>query len=404
MSSPTLPTPFVALPTLRTLTLQPLRVRIAQAFVVICFVWPFFNFDLVLPGSPMEIDFLPVLLACILVPEMFLCDLRCCLLSLPVFAIALLGASLTAAERVGIGVVPLLFLLNFRRFLDGQGKSLVPRGLAYRCLQAFVAFSALQAFSQRFFPVIPPLNTDAMTAVVPRYSSMAYDQEGIRGVQGWASEPSSAGLTCIAFALVALRERPERRWRILWLFAALVVCNKSIYALILGVLFALGLLFSLGSAKRALLALVPICAAFSVYAAASGRVAELRTNLLTDGADRQTNHELLRFLQILDPLEQFPHVYQPLVINGDWVAEPMGLLPLVAGYGSVAGVAWLLYVGRRHLLRRGLVQRPLIAVAAFVLLIMASPDFIPAIVALAVYLPADNSVCEAGFAGLRSEE
>jgi len=66
--------------------------------------------------------------------------------------------------------------------------------------------------------------------------------------------------------------------------------------------------------------------------------------------------------------------------------EPMGLLPLLAGYGSIAGLVWLGCLLGRNLPREGLSQRLLLMTAGIVLLFMAPPDLIPAVVAFSIFL------------------
>jgi len=378
--------------TLRDLTFLPLRLNCARLLVIFSFVWPFFNYDLIVPGNTTEINFLPVLLAAALVPEILFRDPWSVLLSLPVFAVALLGAPVSAAMRLAIGIVPLLFILNLTQRLREQGYDTLPTGLAYGALRIFVVFCFVQTIQLNLFSIIPGPVVQILTAIVPRYSLIPYDDVGIRGVQGWASEPSSAGLTCVAFALVAISQRPELRWRVLAWFAALTVVNKSVYCLVLAILLGIACLFTLRRKFYALLALFPLCALALLYISASDRIAELRANLLIDGINRQSNHELMRFVQILDPLQQFPHVYKPIVLYDVWVAEPMGLLPLMAGYGSVFGLLWLFHLGWRQFSGRQLSMRPLAFVAGFILLVMASPDFIPSIVALAVFIDPKTSL------------
>jgi hypothetical protein len=58
----------------------------------------------------------------------------------------------------------------------------------------------------------------------------------------------------------------------------------------------------------------------------------------------------------------------------------------MVGFGSVLGIIWLLYIQRQNFPLRKLSLRPLAFVSAFVLLIMASPDQVPPIVALSVFL------------------
>lgn len=363
----------------------PQRINLSRALVTFCFVWPFLNYAGIDPSSTMEINFLPVFLAVVLLPEIFWRDWKGILLLMPVFAVAIAGAPVNAALRVAIGVIPLHFIINLTHYLDDREQSLLPSGLAYCSLQVFVGFCILQTIHLQLFPILPGPLVEGLTTLVPRYAQVPYDFSGIRGVQGWASEPSSAGLTCMAFALVSLRERPDRRWRVLGLFALLVFLNKSVYALLLYVLLVGGCLLTIRHKVKAFLATIPLAGLVGIYLSGSARLAELRSNLIADGMNRQSNHELMRFLQILDPLQQFPHVYKPTPVWGDWIAEPMGLLPLVLGYGSVAGLIWLAYVLFRNFSLRRIELWSLALVAAFALLIMSSPDLIPCIVAFAVF-------------------
>jgi hypothetical protein len=369
-----------------TLTLFPQRVDIARFLVAFCFVWPFFNYNLVDPGNMMEINFLPVFLAAALLPEIALREWRSILLSLPVFAIAAFGASPVEAMRVGIGIIPLHFLLNLARHLERRSISLLPPGLAYRVLQAFVLFSIVQTVNFQVFPVIPDWLTQILTDIVPRYAAVPYDDLGIRGVQGWASEPSGAAVICSAFALVAIWERRDRRWRVLSLLLLLVVVNKSIYSILLAALLGLCCILTLRRKSYALAAFIPLSMAAIFYIAFSSRLAELHTSILSDGANSESNRELFRFAQIFTPLIQFPHVYKPQVLFDTVVAEPLGLLPLVLGYGSFMGAIWLGWIVWRNFRLRKTPLRPFALVAAFIVFMITPPDLIPAVVALAVYL------------------
>ena len=362
------------------------RLAVARSLVAFCFVWPFFNFAFFIPDNAMEIDFLPVFLAAAILPKIALRQKLSILLAMPVFAVALFWANPTAPLRLAIGIIPLHFVINLTRHLRERGQDLIPPNLAYRCLQVFIAFCAIQTVQINMFTFIPEWLSDALTAIIPRYMAVAYDDLGIRGVQGWASEPSSAGLMCLAFALVAIAKRPDRRWRVLALFALLVSLNKSIYCLILMILLGFACAFTVRRQVYSFMTMALLAIGGIVYSAHSGRFAELSANIAIDGLNRESNHELMRFLQILNPLEQFPHVYQPMLLNGTLAMEPMGLLPLVVGYGSVAGLLWLGYMFW-HNFPRGLGrQLPLTLVAVFVLLIMAPPDLIPSVVAVAVLL------------------
>jgi hypothetical protein len=374
------------LSSLRGLTLAPSRLALARILVVFSFVWPFFNYNLVDPGNMTEVNFLPVFLAALLAPEILLRDKWSVLLALPVFAVALFWANPTAPMRLVIGIVPLIFVLNLTRHLREQGQELIPANVADRCLQVFIAFCLLQTVQFNLFRVIPEWLTATFTALVPRYNAVPYDDAGVRGVQGWASEPAGAALFCIALALVDIHQRPDRRWRVLALFALLVLLNKSIYSLVFLILLSLCLLFTLRRRVVSLLAIVPFSVAALLYAAHSKRLSELQVNFISGGFSFESNKELMRFAQMLLPLEHFPRIYQPLTLYGAAVMEPMGLLPLLAGYGSVMGLVWLGYFLWRNVPRGRYRQRSLMLTAGFVLLVMAPPDLIPAVVAFAVFL------------------
>jgi hypothetical protein len=389
---------------LRGLTLAPARLAMARTLVVFCFVWPFFNYSLVDPGNLTEVNFLPVFLAALLVPEVSLREKWSVVLVLPVFQVALLWANPTAPLRLAIGIIPLQFLLNLTRRLRDRGEELIPANLAYRCLQVFVGFCILQTVEFNWFHVIPQGLTDLLMALLPRYSAVPYDDSGVRGVQGWASEPAGAALFTMALALVDIRQRPDRRWRVLAWFAVMVVLNKSVYSLVFLSLLGLCLLSTLRRKAVALLALACFGAAALLFAQHSKRLIELQTNMITGGLSIESNKELMRFAQMFYPLARFPRIYQPPTLYGAAVMEPMGLLPLLAGYGSIVGVGWLGCLLARNLPREGLSQRMLLMTAGIVLLFMAPPDLIPVVVAFTIFLvprgrsaaPGEASACAAG--------
>ena len=218
------------------LTLPSTRLAAARFLVAFCFVWPYFNYTLIDSYSQVEINFLPVFLAALLLPEVTVREKWSILLALPVFCVAFIWGNSTAPLRLAIGIVPLHFVLNLRHHLRERGRDLLGPNLAYRALQVLVGFSIAQSIDFQLFSIIPGWLTNALVNIVPRYSGMPYDEFGIHGVQGWASEPSGAAVMGIAFALVAIAQKPSRRWRVLALFTALTAANKSVYALMLLVL------------------------------------------------------------------------------------------------------------------------------------------------------------------------
>ena len=373
-------------PSLYEMTLPALRLATARGCVLLCFFWPFFNYDLVVPGSTVEINFLPVFAAGVILPELFLLDLPALLLTLPAYLIALIFSAPTSAARLMIGLVPLHIIFNLTRRLRENGEELIPATWAFRGLKTFVLFSAAQMVQMHYLRILPSMLLNLLVAVVPRYFTLPYDDLGTHGVQGWASEPSSAGLTTVAFALVAIQQKPEWKWRVMSWFAALVLLNKSIYAIVLGILL---LTACLGNLKRkwiAFAAMIPASAIVGFYLSISGRVAKLSENMAIDGLQTESNHELARFVQILSPLEQFPQIYKPVILFGSWVMEPMGLLPLCVGYGSLFGILWLIYILYKNFPISQVKERGFWLVSVFVLFIMASPDLICSIVALAAFM------------------
>jgi len=111
-------------PRLSDLTFASVRVALARALAVFSFLWPFFNYRPVDPGNSTEIDFLPVFLAALLVPEIALRDKWSRLLALPVFAVAVARANPSAPLRLAIDIVPPHGALNLTRYLRDGGRQL----------------------------------------------------------------------------------------------------------------------------------------------------------------------------------------------------------------------------------------------------------------------------------------
>ena len=91
---------------LRGLTLPGARLVVARLLVIFSFVWPFFNYTLIDPNSLTEVNFVPVLAAALLLPEVAWRERCSILLSLPVFLVALLWANSTAPLRLAFGIIP----------------------------------------------------------------------------------------------------------------------------------------------------------------------------------------------------------------------------------------------------------------------------------------------------------
>jgi hypothetical protein len=374
---------------LSDLTLFPIRVTLAKLLVIFSFVWPFFNYQLVASDSTVELNFLPVFLAALLLPEVMLHKAWPIAFALPIFGVAFIWASPSASLRLVIAIIPLHFVLNLTRHLQEHGQDLLMPNLAYRAFQVFAIFSIVQDVHFYLFPVIPECVTQALMAVVPRYSGIPYDDSGTRGVQGWASEPSGAALTCMAFSLVAIVQRPSRRWRILFIYILLLLVNKSVYAFIMTTLLGLVCLATLKRKVYSAFALVPMSVVVLFYIGTSNRFTELKNNLLVNGLSGDSNSELARFVQISSPILQFPRIYKPvtLIFEGVFMPmEPLGLFPLMVGYGSLLGLVWIICMIFRNYRSVPASQRPMALIAAFILLILAPPDLIPAVVAVAICL------------------
>ncbi|MGH9560484.1 MAG: hypothetical protein ACRD3S_03435, partial [Terracidiphilus sp.] len=361
---------------------MPLRLQFARLLVVVIFVWPFVNVAYLYPGSTVEINFFFVFPAIALAPEALLDDKWTLLLLIPTVALAAALSSVGAGLRVIVGVIPLLFLMGLYRSFASRGWELIPRRIAYRALQGFVGFSVIQYINLNVFTIVPGWLTDGLTAIVPRYMTTPYDEFGIRGVQGWASEPSSAAMTCFAFAIVAVLQEPEKRWRILCLFSAMAVFNKSIYAVALLALLGIALLFEAKNKMISVLALLPLTVGITYFLFRSGRVVELQNAILIYGLSEVSSPQFLRVGQIIYPLTAFPHIYKPVDLFG-FAMEPLGLLPLLVGYGSLFGCVIYCRAILAPFRSNGAKSMTLALTSAFVFSFVISPDFVPLIVSFA---------------------
>jgi hypothetical protein len=356
------------------------RFGLARFLVVVSFVWPFFNFNHFFPNATVEIDFLLVFVAIGLLPTLLIEDLWSSLLAVAVLVVAAVWGPPDSALRLLIGVAPCLFLAALYRHFLARGKELVPRGVAYNALLLFVGFSLLQHISFNVFPVIPDWLTNGLTILVPRYMDLPYDEFGARGVQGWASEPSSAAMTCFSFCVVAMQQQPEKRRSILLLFTVLTILNKSVYGMLFLTFLVLACLWEMRRRLRVVSAAVGFALVFAYFATRTNRVTELREHVVIYGLDEESNHELMRFAQILYPLGAFPRMYTPVTFF-EHEMQPLGLLPLLVGYGSVFGLLLYYRMIFRSFRLPGAISRPLGLASILLLSFMSSPNFIPAIVA-----------------------
>ena len=376
--------------------LKSLRLNSAKFLVVLNFVWPFINTSYLFPQSTVEINFLPVFLAIGLAPELLFEDLTSLLLTIAAVALAAVWGPPDSALRLIISALPCLFLLSLYRHFRSCGKELIPRSLAQSALLVFVGFCILQQLNLNVFPIIPDWLTKALATIVPRYMDAPYDEFGMRGVQGWASEPSSAAMTCFAFSVVAMQQEPKKRWLILFAFAVLAALNKSVYGMLFLVFLGVVSVWGMRRRLHALLVIIPIGAVFSYFVLQSGRVSEFRENLLIFGLSQDSNRELLRFAQIVYPITAFPGMYNPVSFFG-LDMQPLGLLPLLIGYGSIIGGILYYRLAFRSFQWIDAKSIPMALAAVFVLTFMSSPDFLPVIVAFA-YATAPKQAAKAASA------
>ncbi len=361
------------------------RFRAAQFLVVLCFVWPFINVNHFFPQWDVEVNFVPIFLAIMILPEVLLADGLSALLLAATIAVSALWGLPEAVLRILIGGIPCLFLLNLQQYCLSRNKELIPRFVAYRTLQLFVGFSLLQWFSLYVSPVIPASFTELLATVVPRYSGEPYDEFGIRGVQGWASEPAAGAMMCFAFAVVAAQQDPKKRFRILVLLSILLTVNKSVYAIALLTMLGVVYLLSLRRKWYTVISLGLLSLAVFIYASTSGRIDDFVKSAAIYGITPDTNFQLFRITQIIYPLIAFPKVYTPVYLY-DRYLEPVGLLPLLVGYGSIAGLTFYLRMAFFKFKLRDVRSVPLAMTTLFVLSFLVPPDLIPAIVALAYAL------------------
>jgi len=362
------------------MSLNKLRLGLMRALVALSFVWPFINANYFFPQAEFEVNFLPVFVAAAIAPEILAADGVALALLTGTLAFAATYGSMDAVLRIAIGAFPCIFLLNLQQYCVRSNKELIPRSLAYRTLQLFVSFSVLQWIDFYVHSVIPGWITDLLTVLVPRYSGHPYDELGLRGVQGWASEPSGAAVISLCFAVVAVRQDPRRRlWVLLWL-CILVVVNKSIYGMVLVAVFGFICLARRKYKWHSIIGLGLLTAGFLIYALKSARLEEVVATMVLYGADPAINIDLARVNQMLLPLAAFPGIYKPFTIFGVDM-QPMGLLPLLVGYGSVFGLSLYARLVFFKLPLRNLQSSTLALLMLLMISFVVPPDLIPAIVA-----------------------
>ena len=84
--------------------------------------------------------------------------------------------------------------------------------------------------------------------------------------------------------------------------------------------------------------------------------------------------------QITYPLLSFPKIYSPVTLF-QLDMEPLGLLPLLVGYGSIVGCVFYIRFVFRSFCSARVVSVPLALAAMFVLSLMSPADFVPVVVA-----------------------
>jgi len=360
--------------------LSHIRLRLARLSVAICLFWPFFNANYFF-NATVETNFLPIFVAVLLMPEVLWDDKRSLLL---VLAVILMSAAIqpngSGYLRLAIALIPLLFILNLHRRCIGRNEQLIDSNTAYAALLVFVAFCVVQYIHFNVVAIVPEWVTQFLQTVIPRYMAAPYDDSGIRGVQGWASEPAGAALMCFGFAIVIIQQEPRKRTSVLFLFALLTVLNKSIYCLLFLAFLGFVHLTNLKRIRYGIIFLVLILPIGARYLSTSARVNEFRESTAQYGLDETSNRELQRLAQIILPVTSFPKLYTPLTLFDITQIEPIGLFPLLVGYGSVLGLIVYYRLAFQSLRIRDASSWPMALCGIFVLSFLAPPNFVPSIV------------------------
>lgn len=360
--------------------LSHLRLRLARWIITICLVWPFFNANYFF-NATFETNFLPIFVAALLMPEALLSDKRSLLL---VLSVILMSAAIqpngSGYLRLVIALLPILFIFNLCRLCIGRNEELVSSKTAYGTLVVFVGFCVVQYIHFNVSAIVPEWVTQFLQTVIPRYMDAPYDDSGIRGVQGWASEPAGAALMCFGLAAVIFQQDPRKRTSVLLLFALLTLLNKSIYCLLFVALLGFVHLTNLKRTRYAIMLLVLTFPFGAWYVSTSARVNEFRQSTAQYGLDATSNKELFRAAQIILPVTSFPKLYTPATLFGITRIEPIGLFPLLVGYGSVLGlIVYYRLVFRLRRLRDAS-SWPMALSCILVLSFLAPPNFVPSIV------------------------
>jgi hypothetical protein len=360
--------------------LSHLRLRLARWIITICLIWPFLNTNYFF-NATFETNFLPIFVAALLMPEALLNDKRSLLLVLAVILMsAVIQPNGSGYLRLAIALLPILFIFNVYRISEGRNEELVNSKTAYRTLFVFVGFCVVQYIHFNLSAIVPEWVTQFLQTVVPRYMGAPYDDSGIRGVQGWASEPSGAALMCLGLATVVIQQDPRKRTSVLLLFALLTVLNKSIYCLLFLVFLGFVHLTNLKRARYSIVFVVLIFPIGAWYLSTSARVNEFRQSTARYGLDETSNRELQRVAQIILPVTSFPKLYSPVTLFGITRIEPIGLFPLLVGYGSVLGFIVYYRLVFQLLRLRDASSWPMALCGILVLSFLAPPNFVPSIV------------------------
>ncbi len=359
-----------------------LRISTARLLVNLNFVWPFINASY-FGDSTLETNFIPVFIAAMLVPEVLFEDSRSLILSGAIILLAAFAAppGSYAWLRLVIAVIPTIFLIGFYRYLSRSNRELISISLVELSLLGFLGLSIIQFVDFKLIRIIPDWFTRIMSGLVPRYMQSASD---VRGVSGWASEPATAALMCFAFATVLIQNEPRKRLRVFLLFGLLTFLNKSLYSL---ALLTYLVLIQVAVMRRRVYAIVFLVVALFVglyVVHSSARVAELEESFFTDLQFSETDSpQLQRIAQIVFPLMSFPRIYEPIAIYADqsYIVQPLGLLPLLVGYGSLLGCFLYYRLIFRMMPPREANSKLLALLGILVLSLWSPPNFVPSIIA-----------------------
>jgi hypothetical protein len=353
--------------------------HIARFLITLNFCFPFINGE-ALTGIPFELNIIPLLLAAILVPAICAYGGReLALLALAVAA-CFLFADLDRASRLAFNMLPFILCMSYIRFCARRHIDVLYGPIVYAAYLLFTALCIYQALHNAGFLAMPGNLVAFLDFALPRYMQTSYDDLGLRGVQGWASEPSGAALLSLGFYLYLRGTYPDHGRLLAVLYLANIFLNKSVYAFATLILLIAVHLITSKSFQQKLAGGMVAIASLVTAAFYFPRIHDVYQNIAAQGMSLASNPELSRLVQVLYPLNAFPMYYEPVMYFGTTL-HPIGLFASALGYGSVFGMLLLVSIGLT--LRQAFTQvmpyewMRLNGPPAFFILFLAPANFVP---------------------------